>query len=401
MKTIIICIICILPIVCFANQSQQAMLAQYKLVNANNDFGFRLFTELIKQDDIKNTFISPTSIAMALAMTYNGADRTTKDSMAKTLAVTELSLKEFNQANLDFRKSLTKKNKKITLTIANSLWADKGTQFRKDFLSTNKQFYSAKIATLNFAESASVKIINQWVNDATKSKIEKIMDEIGGDVIAFLINAIYFKGSWQTEFDNAFTLPRTFYCLDNSEKKHPMMYQDNRFPYLRNDKFQAVSLPYANGNMSMYIFLPNKDSDIKAFLSQLNLKNWQEWMSVFTLTDGDITLPRFKLEYEKSLKDVLKAIGMEIAFDDTKANFTKMASSEIKGNIYIGDVKHKTFVEVNEEGTEAAAVTSVQMEIKGAPASKFSLLFNRPFFYVIIDNQTNAILFMGILTEPK
>ncbi len=372
-----------------------------KLVNANNDFGFRLFNELVKQEDGKNIFISPTSIAMALAMTYNGADLATKDSMAKTLSIEQIPLKEFNEANFTLKNSLTKKNKKITLNIANSLWADVGTQFKKDFLNTNKKFYGAKVTTLNFADPKSTNTINKWVNDATNSKIKKIIEEIGEDVIAFLINAIYFKGVWKTEFDKDATTDRIFYCFDGNKKLHPMMYQNDKYNYLEHDKFQAVSLPYGNSQMSMYIFLPNKNSDIKEFLGNLCNKNWLEWMSLFTMTEGDIALPRFKVEYDKSLKNVLKTIGMEIAFDENRADFTKMTSSQMKGNIYIGDVKHKTFVDVNEEGTEAAAVTSVQMEIKGAPMYEFSMVVDHPFFCSIVDNKTGAILFMGAVVEPK
>lgn len=385
----------------FATGLAQNTTALQKLVTANNDFGFRLFTELIKQDDIKNTLISPISISMALGMTYNGADSTTKDAMAKTLGVSDFSLKEFNQSNLFFRNSLIKQNKKITLNISNSLWADKGTQFRKDFINMNKKYFGTKLTTLDFSDPKSVNTINQWVNNTTNSKIPKIIEQISGDVIAFLINAIYFKGAWQNEFDKEATFPRTFYCWDSTEKKHPMMYQENRFPYFENNKFQAISLPYSNGGMSMYIFLPSKKSSIGEFLADLNYESWQKWMSSFSSTEGEITLPRFKLEYSKSIKDVLKAIGMEIAFDEMQANFTKMASSKIKGNIYIGDVKHKTYIEVNEEGTEAAAVTSVQMEIKGMPMNEFSMVIDHPFFYTICHNKTNAILFMGIVTEPK
>lgn len=370
------------------------------LTNANNDFGFRIFAEIIRQSEVKNIFIAPTSIAMALSMTYNGADLATKDSMAKTLGVTDLSINQFNQANLELRKTLTNKNKKVILNIANSLWADKGTQFKKEFLSINKKYYNAQVTTLNFADPKSVNKINKWVNNATNKKIKKIIDEIGENVIAFLINAIYFKGVWQNQFDKNKTTEQTFYCFDGTEKKHPMMHQDGRYLYLENKNFQAISLPYANSDICFYIFLPTKEYDIKQFLSDFNSENWLKWMNQFRMLKGSITLPRFKLEYEKSLKDVLKAMGMEIAFDDSRANFTKMASSQIKGNIYIGDVKHKTFVEVNEQGTEAAAVTSVHMEVK-AVQETFNMIVDRPFFCSIVDNKTNAILFIGVITEPK
>ena len=372
-----------------------------QLVSANNDFGFQLFSELIRQHDIKNMMVSPTSIAMALAMTYNGADRTTKEAMAKTLGVSDLDLKEFNQSNLDLKKSLTKTDKKITLSIANSLWADKRIQFKKEFVNANKKYYSAQVSTLDFASPKSVNTINQWVSKSTKGKIPKIIDQIGEDVIAYLINAIYFKADWQKAFDKKLTSPKIFYCLDGTKKEHPMMHQENRFPYFETDKFQAIGLPYRNNAMSMYIFLPREKSSTPEFLKQLNYENWQKWLPQFRLTNGDITLPKFKLEFGKSLKDILKAMGMEIAFDDTLANFTKMASSQLNGNIYIGDVIHKTFIEVAEQGTEAAAVTAVQMEIKAIAMDQFSMTIDRPFFYAITDNTTNSILFMGIVTEPK
>lgn len=372
-----------------------------KLVTANNDFGFRLFNELSKQDAGKNIFISPTSIAIALAMTYNGAESTTKDSMAKTLAIEGMPIKEFNEANFALKNTLKKTDPKIMLKIANSLWADIGTQFKKDFIGKNKKYYSAKVTTIDMNAPRSPDIINAWVKDNTNGKIAKIVDQIDGNTIMFLINAVYFKGKWQSEFDSAATQPRTFYRLDGKEILHPMMHQTGRYLYLKHEMFQAISLPYGKGQMSMYIFLPNKNSDIKEFFGNLNNKNWLEWMSLFTMTEGDIALPRFKVEYEKSLKNVLKTIGMEIAFDENRADFTKMASSQMKGNIYIGDVKHKTFVDVNEEGTEAAAVTSVQMEIKGAPMDKFSMVVDHPFFCAIVDDKTGSILFMGAITEPK
>ncbi|MEO0075612.1 MAG: serpin family protein, partial [candidate division WOR-3 bacterium] len=165
-------------------------------------------------------------------------------------------------------------------------------------------------------------------------------------------------------------------------------------------KFQAVSLPYAHNKMSIYLFLPDIQSDLKEFLANLTYQNFQQWLKSFVVTEGEITIPRVKLEYETSLKQTLKAMGMEIAFSE-QANFTKMASTNLKGNIYIGDVKHKTYLEITEQGTEAAAVTSVQMEVKGAPTTKFSLIFNRPFFYAIVDHETNAILFTGIVGDLK
>ncbi|MEO0083171.1 MAG: serpin family protein [candidate division WOR-3 bacterium] len=387
-------------LLCVTLFAQNTILVS-KLTDANNAFGFKLFSALISQDEIKNISISPASITIALAMTYNGADLATKDSMAQTLNITNLSLNEFNQANYTLRNLLTNKKRKALVKIANSLWADRTIKFKKEFIATNKKYYNAQLTELNFSDPKSAKIINNWVSKATDNKIQKIIEDIGEDVVAFIINAIYFKGIWHNKFDKNQTTEQPFYTIDGKEKKQPMMKQKGTYNYLETDKFQAVSLPYTNHEMSLYIFLPKETSEIKQFLSHLNFENWQKWLSEFRLHKGTIAIPKFKLEYEKSLKEALSTIGMAIAFDDNRANFSKMASTQVKGNIFIGDVKHKTYIEVNEEGTEAAAVTVVQIEVKAAPIDEFTMIVDHPFFYAIVDNQTNAVLFMGVVVEPE
>jgi serpin B len=372
-----------------------------KLVSVNNDFGFRLFSELVNNYELTNILISPASITMALDMTYNGANCSTKEAMATTLGIDALPLKQLNKANKIFKDALTKADPTVTINIANSLWADIGTKFKSDFIKNNKTYYNADLATLNFSDVKASNVINNWVNKKTKGKINKIINEIGEDVIAYLINAIYFNGKWQTAFDASKTKPAPFYQLDGNEIQPLMMTQSGKYLYLKNDMFQAIRLPYGKGQIGMYLFLPDTNLSFEKFLVNLDSKNWSEWVSSFTTYDGTIKLPRFKIEYDQSLKETLIAMGMDVAFDDSKADFTKMATSKIKGNIFIGDVKHKTFIEVNEQGTEAAAVTSVQMELKGGPAKTFEMTVNRPFFYIIDDNKTGAILFIGIVTEPK
>jgi len=391
----------IFSLLLFSSLFAEDISSTQKLATANNDFGFQLFHEISKQDAGKNIFISPTSIAIALDMTYNGADGKTKQAMAKTLRIEELSLKQLNEANKTLKDILKKSDPKVTLNIANSLWADIGTKFTSDFINLNKSYYDAELATLNFADVNSPVIINKWVNEKTNGKIKKIIDKINEDVIAFLINAIYFKGKWQIAFDTNETKQRPFYLLDGKEILHPMMSQSGNYLYLKNGRFQAIRLPYGKGDVGMYIFLPDTSSSLEEFLSNLNVKNWSDWVNLFSNHEGTITLPRFKIEYSKSLKDPLKNMGMDLAFDDSKADFSKMGTSNRKGRIYIGDVKHKTFVEVNEQGTEATAVTAVQMEAKGMPMYEFTMIVDHPFFCSIVDNKTGAILFMGVITEPK
>jgi len=372
-----------------------------KLVFANNDFGFRLFSELINNHELTNILISPASITMALDMTYNGANGSTKQAMAKTLGIEELGLKQVNEANKTLKNTLKKTDPKVTINIANSLWADNSTKFKPDFIKNNKTYYNADLTTLNFSDANAPNIINRWVNKKTNGKIKKIIDKIGEDVIAYLINAIYFNGKWQTAFDSSVTKPGLFYLLDGKEISYPMMTQSGKYLYMQNNMCQAIRLNYGKGQIGMYIFLPDTSLSFEKFLANFNIKNWSERTSGFTNNEGTITLPRFKIEYNQSLKGPLITMGMDLAFDDSKADFTKMATSNIKGNIFIGDVKHKTYIDVNEQGTEAAAVTSVQMEAKGGPVKTINMTVDHPFFYVIDDNKTGTILFMGIVIEPK
>ena len=370
-----------------------------KLVDANTKFGFNLFSEILKQDSKKNVFVSPTSVAIALSMTYNGASGETQEAMAKALELQGMSLQDINQANETLKASLENADPDVQLSIANSLWAKQGTDFKRDFLQRNQQFYKAKVTELDFAKPDSIGIINNWVKENTHGKIDKIVQQIRPDNVLFLINAIYFKGNWTKKFDKSQTTERPFYLTDGTQKQHPLMSQSGKYRYFENDTFQAVSLPYGKERLNLYVFLPKKNTSLDAFQQQLAVENWQQWMNQFRMRQGLIQLPRFKFDYDIQLNNALKALGMESAFNDTQANFSNMTAESVK----IDEVKHKTFVEVNEEGTEAAAATSVGIAMTSAmrPEEPFQMVVDRPFFCAIRDNQTGTILFMGSIREPK
>jgi serpin B len=370
-----------------------------RLVAANTKFGFKLFGQLLKQDAGKNMFLSPSSVAYALAMTYNGAEGETQQAMAKALALQGMTLQELNQANAALKAMLANLDPKVQLAIANSLWARKGLTFKTDFITRNKEFYAAEVTTLDFSAPGAPATINTWVGKNTQGKITKIIDRIDDDAILYLINAIYFKGAWAAEFDRKKTKDGVFTLRDGRKKKHSMMSQSGRYNYYQDSNFQAVSLPYGQGRVSMYIFLPSKSSSLKKFYENLNAENWEGWMSQFSSMKGDIVLPRFKVEYEVVLNEALKALGMEVAFDKQRANFGGMCAISSGANVFIDQVRHKTFVEVNEEGTEAAAATSVGIGITSVQPT-FSMVIDRPFFLAIRDNQTGAVLFMGSIVEP-
>ena len=364
---------------------------------ANNQFGFELFNHVFNPERGQNVFISPTSIALALAMTYNGAGGETQKAMASTLHLDELSLQDINVSYQKLQQNWQKTDSPVQLSIANSLWAKEGVSFKHKFLKNNREYYSAQITNLDFANPGAKNIINSWVKKATQGKIKRIVDNLNPDNILLLINAIYFKGNWANQFDKNLTKSRSFYLSDNFSKPHPFMSQTGEYSYYENERFQAVSLPYEGDRLSMYIFLPNEESDLATFSQQLNLQNWQQWMKQFRPTEGGIKIPRFQLEYDVVLNPALTALGMGIVFEDERADFSGMTSH----SVLIDRIKHKTFVEVNEEGTEAAGVTSVGISTTSVNLAKpFEMIVNRPFFCAIGDDRTGTILFMGSILNP-
>ncbi|MDF5730081.1 MAG: serpin family protein, partial [Rhizonema sp. PD38] len=234
------------------------------------------------------------------------------------------------------------------------------------------------------------------VDENTHGKINKIVETIDPKQMLFLINAVYFKGSWTNEFDKKQTANYPFYLTSGEQKQHPMMSQKGKYRYYENKEFQAVSLPYGkDGKVSFYIFLPKQTSSLTTFYKNLNAENWEKWMSQFSKREGSIRLPRFKMNYDLTLNKALTALGMGEAFS-SKANFSEMGK-----NLAISEVKHKTFVEVNEEGTEAAAATSVGIMPLSAPLQgPFQMMVNRPFFCAVRENSTGSVLFMGSIAEP-
>jgi len=364
-----------------------------RLVAANTKFGFKLFSEIAKQDAGKNVFISPFSVAAALAMTYNGACGKTQQAMAHALELQEMSLDEINQANAALRQILEGLDPQVRLAIANSLWLKHGETLKPEFVQRGRSFYDAEVA--NFG-SADAPVINGWVSRKTQDKIKELVtDPEVALAFLMLINAVYFKGNWTAQFDKAQTQEGEFTLLNGSRKKHPMMSQSGSYRYCRGKGFQAISLPYGNEKISMYIFLPNQDSSLDEFQKSLTAENWEGWMPRFHGMQGNVVLPRLKVEYAVELNDALKALGMGIAFD-VRADFAEMTPPPA----FISKVKHKTFLQVNEEGAEAAAATVVEMA-KSWPPQTFSIIVDRPFFCAIRDNGTGTLLFMGSIVDPQ
>ncbi|MDY6786052.1 MAG: serpin family protein [Cyanobacteriota bacterium] len=382
--------------------------ANPQLQEANVKFGFNLWRQLQQQEGVENTFISPTSVTVALSLLLQGADGTTQQEMLEVLELQGMSLEDINSANQALYRSLGEAGEGVELAIANSLWTHEGISFKPEFLQANRQYYDAEVESLDFASPETLGRINTWVSENTEGKITEIIDRISPDDVLYLINAIYFKGNWTRQFDPEETQSKPFFIDDSADSVEQnsstettvsveMMSQSGEYRYAENEEFQAVSLPYGEEqHLSMYIFLPRPDSNLQEFSQQLTAENWQLWMQRFGRRDGKIELPRFKMEYEMRLNEALQALGMETIFSPQAATFSKMTDEPV----VVNEVKHKTFVEVNEEGTEAAAVTSIGVRTTSMPPPPFEMVVNRPFFFAIRDDRTGMVLFMGSMVEP-
>ncbi|MCI0514102.1 serpin family protein [candidate division KSB1 bacterium] len=367
-----------------------------QLVEIDNQFGLKLFQKIVATTPQKNVFISPFSISLALGMTLNGAAGATQTAMQQTLEMYGLSDEEINQNYQHLTELLLGLDPKVKLEIANSIWMHSDFTAATAFIQTNQTYFNARVASLDFRQPQAVTTINAWVNQATHGKIDKILESISPEEIMFLINAIYFKGVWTYQFDPQQTQSDNFYPPRQSPKTCDFMMQENKFDYAITDQFQMIDLPYGDGLFRMLVLLPRTGVDLDSLMAAATPAQWNTWLSNLHESKGAIHLPRFKLTYEITLNEVLTALGMGIAFTD-QADFTRIHRA---GQLFITEVKHKTFVEVNEEGTEAAAVTSVGIGVTSI-GSGFEMRVNRPFIFAIHDQHSQTILFIGKIIDPS
>ncbi len=369
-----------------------------ELVAANNKFGFNLFQRLHQEEPNDNIFISPLSINTALSMTSNGAAGDTREGMKNTMEYLDLSMDEINNAYQYVLTALPLLDPHVQMYPANSIWYEKTYPVKVPFLNTNQEYYDSDVNPLDFKDPNSVNILNGWVNDKTKGKIPTIIDEISPDAIMYLINAIYFKGEWRKQFDEDKTIAGDFYKADGTTVPvHLMNYGgEAEMRYFENDKIQAVDLPYADSVFSMSLLLPKENYSLDQLINDLQGGAWNDWQHNFSNQEVVMYMPRFKMEYEKVLNDHLIAMGMDLAFRPGFADFSNIADD----NLFISLVKHKSFVEVNEVGTEAAAVTIVGIETTSVPQYVY-VSFNRPFIFLIRENKSNGVLFLGKMMEPS
>ncbi len=364
-------------------------------VTQDNKFAFDLLKTTIANTDKSNVFISPLSVSIALGMAWNGADSNTKTEMEKTLNMSGMSVEEINEYYHIMQSTLPTVDSKTKLNIANSIWYKTGFPVKSDFLKVNTDYFDAEVRELDFAKAWALDTINNWCARKTNNLIKKPLDQISADAVMYLINAIYFKGTWTKKFDTKGTVERGFTNEKNALMKVNMMHQTDTFKYAENDLAEYLDLPYGNKSFSMTVILPKNGKTTADVLNNLTVDKWNSTLADMTTRKVEVYLPRFKTQNTFEMKDVLMSMGMKDAFSE-KADFSKISDF----NLIISRVIHSTFCEVNEDGTEAAAVTIIEFEYTSMPTHPVFNV-NRPFIFVIRERGTGVILFAAKMGDVE
>ncbi|HEX9729072.1 MAG TPA: serpin family protein [Gemmatimonadales bacterium] len=385
-----------------ANLPRALSAAETDLITADNQFAFALFGAILDEaDPDDNVFISPLSVAMALGMTLNGAAGDTRDAMRATLRFTGLNQQQINGAYRSLIDLLRGIDPNVEFLLANSIWYRQEFTIAPAFLELNRTYFDAEVQALDFAASGASDTINGWVDERTNGRIREIVPaRLPDDAIMYLINAIYFKGAWTYQFDPKDTRPSPFRLAGGGETQVPMMSQDALpvFHYQDAD-VEVVDLSYGGGAYRMTIALPDAPGDIAQLTGGLSQARWTSWTAALDSAELLVGIPTFTLETTLSLEDVLDTLGMGVAFCDSgTADFSALYPAAQPGQVCITSVKHKTYVDVNEEGTEAAAVTAVEVGTVSAP---LAVWVDRPFVFVIRERLSGTIVFMGRVMNPS
>ncbi|OFY62395.1 MAG: hypothetical protein A2V64_05125, partial [Bacteroidetes bacterium RBG_13_43_22] len=356
-----------------------------EIIEADKAFGFELFREVYNLSEEDNIMISPLSVSYALGMTYNGAAGTTLQALNDVLHFGNLTSQEVNESYKNLMHQLVNLDNKVEYSIANSIWYRFGFQVLSEFINTNKDYFDAEVKEIDFTDPQTVEIINQWIEDKTSGKIKDMLDYIPGDAVMYLINAIYFNAPWKYEFDKSETHEGDFALEDGTIHRTDYMRVTGDFMYTSNEDFSAVDLPYGDSTFSMVVMLPAGDKNVSDLVANLDVAHWDSWFDNSRLTGVQVDLPKFKYEFKGLLNDPLKNLGLGVAFSG-EADFTRINPA---GNLYISRVIHQTFIDVQEEGTEAAAATIVKVYTSsdgGGSAIHFKT--DKPFLYLIKENST-------------
>ncbi|HEX6047725.1 MAG TPA: serpin family protein [Gemmatimonadaceae bacterium] len=372
--------------------------SEQSVIQASNAFGFGLLRELDRTRGDSNIFMSPLSASMALGMTMNGAEGETFEQMRQALAFGSASRSEINASYRSLIELLRALDPNVDFRIANSIWYRATFPFEQAFLEEARVYFDARVAGLDFDAPSAVPAINDWVSSATNGKIREIVDApIDADVVMYLINAIYFNGSWTTRFDKSQTRPDQFTTIDGTTAPIEMMKKTDVLRVAQTSDLQVVELPYGGDAYAMTILLPRPGKSIGDVVSSLTPEAWESALTFATTSEVELYLPKFRLRWEAELNDQLKALGMQRPFEGGLADFTRMSPEGDR--LYINTVKQKSYVDVHEEGTEAAAVTSVEVKVVCA-CGPGVIRVDRPFVFAIRERLSGTILFMGKIVRP-
>jgi serine protease inhibitor len=369
---------------------------QISLIESENSFAFEIFNKVVENSgESENIIISPLSVSYALSMTLNGANGATRDSMLKALRVNGITPETINNSYKNLSDALLSVDKRVLISIANSVWTEHNFVVKNPFTDILTGFYNAESKSFDITDPLAHEPMNSWIESKTNGLIKNMIDKLNDNTVMLLINAIYFKGKWKSQFDIGKTVQGSFFKPGGTTADVPMMKQISDFKIFTGNGFVLAEFPYGQGNFVMDLVLPDDQDGVNSIIPLINDNSFKEWLNQMGEREADITFPRFKYGYKKQLKDVLTDMGMGIAFTEN-ADFSNISII----NLLINDVTHQAFIETNEEGTEAAAATIVDVGLTSMPPPPFILNIDHSFFYIIRETTTNTILFMGRVVDP-
>jgi len=376
-------------------------LKQKEVIDSANRFAFDLFVPIITENNgAGNIMISPFSITSALSMTLNGAAGETFEAMKSGLRYDSETIEEINDTYLKLMKDMVPVDSRVVMEIANSVWVEKKFTAKQEFIDALVKWYLAEVKGIDITDPGAVDKVNTWIEDKTHDKIKDMLSSLPDNLAMLLVNAVYFNGKWRHQFDKNDTQNRQFYISPGSPVQVPMMHQKQNFAVIGINEATLIELPYGQGNYSMVVMLPDEGVSLQEAALSLTRENWSKWMQ--RLSDAtmevDLYLPKFKYEYKRNLNGDLARLGMGIAFDPFNADFSNI-NDQLQ--LYITDVLHQTFIETDEEGTEAAAATVVIIGTTSMPPPTPVININRPFLYFIRETSTGTIVFMGQVADPR
>jgi serine protease inhibitor len=370
---------------------------QAGVIESGNSFAFDIFRTIINNNgENENVILSPLSISSALSMAMNGAAGETRDSILNALRLEGITPEAINNSYKDLTESLLTVDKRVKITIANSVWTEDDFIVKQAFTDILKNYYNAESESFDIDDPETPTRVNKWIEDNTNGLIKNMIDKLESNTIMLLINAIYFKGKWKEQFDSANTVDLPFYRNDGTNVNVPTMKQENKFAIYQGSGFTMAEFPYGQGNFVMDIILPDSQDGISGILPTFNATNYATWTSRLDSMKVDLFFPRFKFGFKQDLKSILPSMGMGIAFSD-HADFSNISDDF---QLYINKALHQAFIETNEEGTEAAAATIIGIGVTSMP-QVLELKLDHPFLFVIRETTTNAILFMGRISDPS